>query len=324
MPIAPILSTLTPASQTAGKIATVENFKITDIPQAMDTLGWIQSARLMRKWFANPAYEIPKSIKLGDVSANTLSPAQLLTDLPFDWLLKSSTRVRPIVEEQVAQLSSVTEFNGTIGRLKNPLDQLSKGLLQLMTRLKRIGVLNEKKGTLQSHFLDFSGQSAMQLEETSQFNWFPIGASIWEKATDELDDVYGALGSFIIKLAATKIRTYPNYLGQAAIEIKEIGLYVRDTYDFLNARTDQLLGYWQKNGVIRPDPIEYFTEPEYIDKNSLRHFKVTNNSYNQYRNKHGKGGDFLVLSTVEHYPVSIMIHLNKTDFEEYSERTGRS
>ncbi|MEE4465321.1 DUF6402 family protein [Azotobacter chroococcum] len=39
--------------------------------------------------------------------------------------------------------------------------------------------------------------------------------------------------------------------GYAAIKIEEIGLYVRDTYDFLNAGDDQLLGYWSKNGVLR-------------------------------------------------------------------------
>ncbi|WP_349572227.1 DUF6402 family protein [Azotobacter salinestris] len=301
----------------------MENFKISDIPAAMDHMQWTQGARLMRKWFDGAPYELPTDVKLGKVSASTLGPAQLMTDLPFDWLLSSSVRVKPRIEDLVRQLSSVTEFSGTIGRLKTPLDQLSKGLIQLMTRLKRLGVLDEKRRTLRNDYLDFSHYSALQLEETSQFNWLAIGASTWEKAIDELDDIYGALGSFIIKVAATKICTMANDHGYAAIKIEEIGLYVRDTYDFLNAGDDQLLGYWSKYGVLRPGIIDYFfAKPNYIDVDGVRHFKVTNDSFNGYRKKWNKGGDFVVFSTIKHYPASIIVHLSPLDFDEYSSRAA--
>lgn len=322
--IAPILSKLSPASEVAGKEAAVETFKITDIPQAMDTLGWSEGARVMRKWFDNPAYELPLDVKVGRVSPSNLSPAQLLTDLPFDWLFSGSNRVSDPVTQKVIELSNVEEFNTTVGRLKTPLTQLSPGLIQLMTRLRRIGHLDIASSTLRNAYEDFNSLSAIQLEETSQFNWFPIGASTWEKATDTLDDVYGALGSFAVKIAATKFRTLANDHGLPAIKIEEIGLYVRDTYDFLNVEDDQLLGYWNKSGVIRPGPIDYYREPEYIDRNNKRYFKVTNDSFNSYRSKTGRGGDFLVFSTVKHYPVSIMIHLNKTDFSEFSARAPKN
>ncbi|MFC0667495.1 hypothetical protein E0E54_09405 [Azotobacter chroococcum] len=322
MRIEPVHSRLTPASQTDGKEAAIENFKISDIPAAMDHMQWTQSARLMRKWFAAPAHEMPKAVKLGDIRANTLPPAQLLTDLPFDWLLSASNRVRPIVEEHVAQLTSVTEFSPLVGRLKTPLDQLSKGLMMLMTRLRRLGLLDPQKRTLKNYYLDLGDYNAMQLEDTIQFNLFKVGSTTWEKATDTLDDVYGALGSFIIKIAATKLRAMASDYGYAAIKIEEIGLYVRDTYDFLNVGKDQLLGYWSKRGVIRPSPIDYFAEPSCIDTNDVRHFKVTNGSFNSYRKKYNKGGDFLVFSTIKRYPVSIIVHLSITDFDEYRARTG--
>ncbi len=288
----------------------------------MDTLGWSEGARVMRKWFDNPAYELPMDVKRGNVSPSNLAPAQLLTDIPFDWLFSSSTRVQSHVEELISTLSNVTEFNATVGRLKSPFDQLSRGLMLLMTRLQRIGHLNEKTYTLQNAYEDFSNLSAIQLEDTSQFNLMRIGASTWEKATDALDDVYGALGSFAIKIAATKIRTIANDHGFPAIEIEEVGLYVRDTYDFLNTDGDQLLGYWNKQGVIRPGPIDYFAEPDFIDKSDLRYFKVTNDSFNNYRKRWNKGGDFLVFSTVKHYPVSIVVHLSNTDFEEFKARAS--
>lgn len=318
----PIRSRLTPASQVAGQDSPVETFKITDIPQAMDTLGWSEGARVMRKWFDNPAYELPMEVKRGNVPPSNLIPAHLLTDIPFDWLFSSSTRVQRHVEELISALSHVTEFNATVGRLKSPLDQLSRGLIVLMTRLQRIGHLDEKTRTLQNAYEDFSDLSAIQLEDTSQFNLIRIGASTWEKATDALDDVYGALGSFAIKIAATKIRTMANDHGYPAIEIEEIGLYVRDTYDFLNTDGDQLLGYWNKEGVIRPGPIDYLTEPDFIDKADARYFKVTNDSFNSYRTKWNKGGDFLIFSTVKRYPVSIVVHLSDTDFEEFKARAS--
>lgn len=320
MIISPIFSKLTPASQVTGTDSPVETFKITDIPQSMDVLGWTQGARLMRKWFDNPAYEMPIAVKVGDVSPSSLNQQQLLTDLPFDWLFSASSRVSSQVESLISELQDVREFNGLVGRTKSPLTQLSNGLVVFMSRLKRIGHLNENAGVLHNAYEDFSGLSAIQLEETSQFNLMRFGATLWEKATDDLDDVYGALGSFAIKVAATKFRTLSNDNGFPAISIEEVGLYVRDTYDFLNTDDDQLLGYWSREGVIRPGPINYLIAPDYIDRNNERYFKVTNGAFNQYRNQQRKGGDFLVFSTVKHYPVSISVHLSRADFEEFNHR----
>lgn len=320
MPDSTTASKLSPSSQTTGKKVVVDTFKITDIPAAMDGMHWTQGARVMRKWFDSAAYELPMDVKLGKVSPSSLPPARLLTDLPFEWLFSSSTRVKELVTQKVAELNKVEEFNPTVGRLKSPLDQLSRGLVTFMTRLKRIGHIDTNVNKLHSAYEDFSGLSAIQLEETSQFNWLPVGASLWEKASDELDDVYGALGSFAIKIAATKFRTIASDHGYPAIEIEEIGLYVRDTYDFLNTDGDQLLGYWNKQGVIRPGPIDYFSEPNFIENKDSRYFKVTNSSFNSYRKKTGKGGDFLVFSTVKRYPVSIIVHLSSIDLKEFKSR----
>ncbi len=319
MPFPSIRSKLTPTAQTAGKQAPVDVFKITDIPAAMSQLGWTEGARLMRKWFDNSAYEMSIAVKVGDTSPSNLDAQKLLTDLPFDWLFSASSRVRGPVESLVSDLQDVHEFNGLIGRTKSPLTQLSNGLVVFMTRLKRIGLLDENACALQNAYEDFSKLSAMQLEETSQFNLIRLGSTLWEKATDNLDDVYGALGSFAIKIAATKFRTLSNDYGFPAIKIEEIGLYVRDTYDFLD--DDQLLGYWNRKGVIRPWPHDYLSVPSHIDRNGDRYFKVTNGAFNQYRKQKNLGGDFLVFSTVKRYPVSISIHLNRTDFAEFKYRT---
>uniref|UniRef100_UPI0039EA0F57 DUF6402 family protein n=1 Tax=Staphylococcus borealis TaxID=2742203 RepID=UPI0039EA0F57 len=74
MTIAPLVSNLTPSTQAMGTEAAVKVFAITDIPAAMDRLHWGQAARLMRKWFNNPPYEMPMDVKVGKVSATTLTP----------------------------------------------------------------------------------------------------------------------------------------------------------------------------------------------------------------------------------------------------------
>ncbi|MBX8469981.1 hypothetical protein K5E37_13100 [Pseudomonas sp. RIT778] len=318
---APVNAPLTPAENKEGQKVQAKVFQLSSIPKVMDKLGWTVAARVMRKWFAGAPYELSKSVKQGDVSASTLTAEKLITDIPFEWLFSGSDRVKPKVDEYIAGLSVTSEFNGSVGRVKGSFDELSKGLIVLMTRLQRLGLLDVKSKRLKGAYLDFSDKTAMELEDISQFNLIRFGASDWEKATDALDDVYGALGTFVVKVAATRFRTIQNDHGFPAIEIEQVGLYVRDTYDFLNAGDDQLLGYWSPEGVIRPGPIDYFTEPAVIEKGGVDYYKVTNGHFNKYRQLHGKGGDMMIYTTVKFYDVSFMIHLGPIDFDEYQSRS---
>lgn len=47
-----------------------------------------------------------------------------------------------------------------------------------------------------------------------------------------------------------------------------------------------------------------------------------NSDDNAYRRRTGKGGDFMVFSTVKRVPVSIQVHLSDIDFDEYLGRKG--
>jgi len=216
-----------------------------------------------------------------------------------------------------------------VGKQKEFLKQLSNGLRQLMSRLEAIGLLDVRSKSLKNGLLDYGKLSAVELDKTSQFNFIRVGSSTWEKYNDKLDDVYGALGSFIIKMAVTQGRTIKDDLGQACIEISEIGLYVRDTYDFMNeaGKEDQPLGYWCEKGVIKPGLIDYMMDSEVIMKNGDDYFLVTNNSFEEYRKIQKNKtppltGDFFVYSTVKKVPVNIRIHLNSVDYIEYNDRKG--
>ncbi len=313
---------LDPAAHKAGKIIKVPQFKLTDIPKVMEDKGWLQAKRFMTRWFESRSYELTMDIKTGRKPASAIDKARILDDLPFDWLFSSSARVEPKVKELIKELEDVHENNGRIGRLTNSfLKQLSNGLLVFMKRLDKLGMINRKHECFIIGYRDFSTYSAMKLDEASQFNFITIGSSLWKKATDKLDDVYGALGSFSIKIAATRFSTYIDQ-GYSCLLISEIGLYVRDTFDFINIGSDdQQLGYWSKEDVRKPGFLDYLRSSDYRDDGDIRYFAVTNNSFNNYRKKYEKGGDFLVFSKVKRYKVSIIVHLNKIDFMEYIDRT---
>ncbi|WP_168404147.1 DUF6402 family protein [Erwinia amylovora] len=296
----------------------VKIFKITDIPDVMVQNGWVVSARFMRKWFNDSYFEMTKDHKLNKVDMSLIDKQHIVDDLDFEWLFNSSSRIKPVYEALIKKISEVAEYDGFLGRRKDVINQLSNGLCFIINKLDKLEIM--ENGEFKSCHLNFSDLTAIELEKKSQFNYIKIGSTLWEKATDDLDDVYGALGSFIIKVAFTDLHVTRDSSGFVRLEIKELGLYVRDTYDFINDGDDQLLGYWGSNGVIKPGVISELMKKRYIDKENKRYFRVTNSSFLSYRENFkntNKSGDFFVYSTVKKIPTNIVIHLNKVDMEEY-------
>ncbi len=297
----------------------VKIFKITDIPDVMDKKGWKVAARFMRKWFNDPFYEMTKDEKLNRVDINTIDKNHVLADLDFEWLLTSSSRIKPIYNDFVMKVSNVIEYDDFLGRRKRISNQLSSGLCYILNRLERSGFLVSNE--LKNCHVNYDDMSAIELDKTSQFNFIKIGSTLWEKATDSLDDVYGALGSFIIKVAFTDLNVTKDQSGFMRMEIRELGLYIKDTYEFMNDGDDQPLGYWGECGVIKPGVISELMKKEYIDEDGCRYFRVTNSSFVKYREKHKSAdetGDFFVYSTVKKISTNIIIHLNNIDMEEYA------
>lgn len=278
----------------------VKIFKITDIPDVMEKKDWTVSARFMRKWFNDPFYEMTSKEKLNKVDMNTVDKRHVIEDLDFDWLLTSSLRIKPIYDNFVRQVSNVIEYNDYLGRKKQISQQLSNGLCYIINRLDESGLFVNNE--IKECYLNYGNLSAIELDKISQFNFIKIGSTLWEKATDTLDDVYGALGSFIIKIAFTDLTVTRDTDGFMRLEIKELGLYVRDTYEFMNDGDDQLLGYWGEKGVIKPGVMSELLGKEYLDEDGCRYFRVTNSSFVRYRGKYkseNKTEDFFVYSTVK-------------------------
>lgn len=313
---------MTMAKYREGQKHQAKTFPLTSIPDVMDRMGWKVGARVMRKWFDGEVFELSQKHKQEKLPASTLDKNNLITDIPFDWLLTAADRVKPKVDQFLNELATSNEFNSSVGKSKGFFDELSNGLVVMMTRLKRLGLLDVNAGKLKDAFCDFSNKTALELEELSQFNLIRIGSTTQEKALDALDDVYGAFGNFLVKVAATRFRTIANDNGFQAIEIMEVGLYGRDTYDFLNDDGDQLLGYWADEGVLRPNAYDYFVgKPAVIKSEGVEYCRITNDHFNQYRKLHKKGGDMISYTTVKLYEVSFVVHLGSIDFEEYKYRS---
>jgi hypothetical protein len=319
----PSAELLTQSKDKEGKKASAKTFPISSIPDVMNRMGWKVAARVMRQWFDGEAFELSQQHKQGKLPASTLDKKNLITDIPFDWLFTASDRVKPKVDQFLSELAASTEFNSSIGKSKGLLDQLSNGLVVMMTRLRRLGLLDVKAGKLKDAFCDFGDKTAIELEELSQFNLIRVGSTTQEKALDALDDVYGAFGNFLVKVAATRFRTIVDDNGFQAIEIMELGFYGRDTYDFLNDDGDQLLGYWADEGVLRPNVYDYFVgKPAVIKNEGVDYCRITNDHFNEFRNKYKKGGDMISFTTVKLYETSFIVHLGPLDFEEYKFRSG--
>lgn len=90
------------------------------------------------------------------------------------------------------------------------------------------------------------------------------------------DDMYSALGAFNLRVAIemAAIRRGDGY----QVEVREVGVYVRDSYDFNDdesAWLSQTLGFWGWGNY------------------------VTNSDFRKWRSKHERGGDFLVYSDIK-------------------------
>ncbi|EBG5616637.1 hypothetical protein FI206_20550 [Salmonella enterica subsp. enterica] len=311
-----IESKLTSEDDSEQKIS-VNVFKITDIPGVMDNMGWVVAAEFMRKWFYDPYYEMKLNEKLNKVDMSRIDSQHIVSDLDFDWLFTASKRIKPIFDKLINEISVVEEFNYFLGRKEQAFNQLSNGLCYILNDLDKMGYITERN--ILDCYLDFSKLTAMELDAKCQFNFIRIGSTKMEKAMDDLDDVYGALGSFIIKVAFTDLKiSHDN--GYVKLEINELGFYIRDTYEFMNDGKDQLLGYWGENGVVKPGVIDVIIDSDYVDENDSRYYKVTNNSFVAYRDRfrnENKTGDFFVYSTVKKIATDIVIHLSEIDLREY-------
>lgn len=299
-----VASSLTPANNKVGQTAIVRQFKVTDIPNAMDKMKWPVAASLMRHWFAGKPWPTDNGAMTQSVKDHlTLAEDPYVEDtiVTMGWLVQFE-RVGKIIEE----LKSVWNNDNAIAYMR-------KAMLPKFSS-KAPGV----------YPLKFDGK-ARAVEAFAYCNSRPIKFGLIE-TTDELR---AALANF-------NMRVFPEgkvvvSVDSVQIFVNRIGFYAEDAYDFNDSPDDtisQPLGYWNFDGIANPVYANVanvgmaqvqadmganpFVSPEgsqkmYKELQESRYFYISNAHFVKYRSTFHKGGDFRVFSDVLYQPVAQVV-----------------
>jgi len=261
---------------TPPKQVVIQRLALSRLPAAMRNMGWDTAAALMQRWFDSPAWQMPEEWKEKDTQPDPMSLSAAQCDesiVKMDWAMKF---------ERCRNAVALAE-----SRLATP-----NAAKQLQKRLKKAGWKGES-----SFELGFYNMSALQMDAFSQINFADFG-----KSWDALDDMYGALGRATLKVGVvgkvfaeedpTSRKTYLYF------RIEYAGFYIRDHYDFNGL---QYLGTWTDDRVLtKAETVLTLTaHGQVIIRLKDGPFAVvTNGNFREYRNKTGKGGDFVIYSDV--------------------------
>lgn len=251
-PDSPAARYLTP--EKIAKVARQQDtaFTIESIPRIMTSNKWDKAAALMNSWF-----------KRSDKTAPDYDSPDSTT-ITMAWVL-GFKRAKDVYEKLIEEKIWVNQ------PAKNEIANMLKknGLIMPNTCFNR-------------RFGDLS-LSTSQLDKDA-INFRVVGMSIIN-----LDDMDAALGNFTFKIAIAGNLSSDEKLGKYKVEISEVGVYVRDSYDF---NGDQNLGYWDSSD----NSVSMF--------NSFSGTKVTNKHFRDWRAQNKKGGDFLVFSDIKKIPLN--------------------
>jgi hypothetical protein len=217
---------------------------VTQIPRVMRTNNWHIGADLLENWFSRSANS--------DSYAGTPDTTTLKMD---DWVLKFP-RAKRVYDNMFAQKIWLNE----------------KAQPVIIKMLKEKGKLGYERVS----YGDFS-LAVPEIDE-DYIQYRRVGSVFW----DPTDDLFAALGRLTLRMAIKGFVT-PMPKGSHAIHIEEVGVYVRDSYDFNGL---QHLGYWD-------------IDKNYGGRNFFKGTKVKNADFREWRNRQGKGGDYIVYSDLK-------------------------
>lgn len=293
--------------------ATGRRMQLAEIPDVMEhKLCWPTSAALMRRWFALPAHTITRAEKEGVVDPRTLRPDRIdETLVRMEWALGFA---RPRSAHAAFLRGS---WNTVEGR-------------KLLARRIREASVQERIRQREWRFGNLR-LPARVLDRTCQTN---ISGLDSDARRDPLDDWYGSMGRATMKVATSGIVTQLSPT-RVRIVVDQLGIYIRDTYDFVDDRLiSQVLGFWNSQGVTRDGTagnlwFDVDTSRKYAPGAAREGqactaaqgsagsppgatYRVQNKHFAEYRGTHRMGGDYIVFSDVkvERLRVPVTLELN--------------
>ena len=261
---------------TPPKKVVLEPLALSRLPGAMRSMGWHTSAALMQRWFDSPAWEMPEEWKATNKQPDPMSLAVAQCDdriVRMEWAMKFQ-RCRDAIKDIESKLTT------------------PKAIKLLKQRLKAAG--GHRKPSLE---LGFYGMSAIQMDTICQLNVSGLGDT-W----DTLDDMYGALGKATLKVGVVgKLFNIPNSTTgnlEYFFQVEYLGLYIRDHYDF---NGPQYLGSWTENRVLTKNETFLLGYPSgliAVLASRGPFATVWNGDFRAFRDKTGRGGDFVIYSDI--------------------------
>jgi hypothetical protein len=231
-------------------------FSVTQIPTIMEKKNWPVAAALLRRWFDGEPNSIPqKGLPCLDI-------------VKMDWVL-GFERAKTVYDSIFAE-----------GLWKTP-----NAKREMLAVLRRRGLLIPRAST------DYD-RRMVDLPKThpDHIQYVAVGGGKFEMAFSEIDHLTAALARFNFHIVALGgIEAIDGSLDKFAFTVVEIGVYVRDSYDFNDDADgdDQELGYW--------DPTSSSVGRTLLGGGTAVH----NSDFRKWRDANKRGGDYLVFSDVK-------------------------
>ena len=245
------------------------------IPQVMRAQSppWEVAARCQERWFSK---ELARKPNYSDPVTDILT---------IDWVFKYS-RVHPFFKKITGKLweteKSKQLFCQRLREMYNYIDPITKkrdlDLPIIVNSSKEFGYFDNSVFRMNNENIKTT------LLDRYYINEVPFVGS----TSDNLDDLYGAVGNFIFRITPKGIITYLGY-DKYKVQYSQIAVYFIDSFDFQddNSKISQPLGFWDiNNNTISK-------------KNPFGSFYINNNSYNKYQKDYNKGGDYMNISNYD-------------------------
>lgn len=248
---------------------------ITWIPTIMRSKGWTQGATLMEEWQRRAAKIRPANPE--DVPNNFGPP--VLNVVTMDWILSGPFGwAEPAYNELM---------NNKMWKTENAKKEIGK-------MLRETGMTAQVQANRETklNFGDLTSSNVIRIEEVYIQSKAVNRSSL--ASYNNPDALTAAIKDFNYHMAVKGEAKYtPNGI---EVTVQEVGVYAKESYDFINDGT-----FYGPTGYDQPLGTWYYGE-------GLSEFIwITNNSFNNWREATGRGGDFLVYSDIK------VIRLNPPD-----------